>query len=274
MEMALELASYPYRISVPSRYTDVDASGAIGHLGLSRYHEDVRTAFVRELIKGHRSDSKQWRAFLGRARTEVFGHGRYPQPLSFGAGVCSVGERSYGIEVSTFQGGVQLARARSLSVAVDANHKAMPVTEETRGILSTARLASDEWSFSSKPSADSQKLESYPHRCELTTRFTDTDAMGHLNNVALLRYCEEGRAALFVSVQPDNPQLGTVLQVDISFLQEGRFLQVILIGTSVRRVEGSQVHLAQGLFQEDRCVAICDCVVRVPQDMARRLSVL
>jgi acyl-ACP thioesterase len=43
--------------------------------------------------------------------------------------------------------------------------------------------------FGDKPEARRQDLQSYPHRLQLATRFSDVDMMGHINNVATLRYC-------------------------------------------------------------------------------------
>jgi acyl-CoA thioester hydrolase len=272
MEQTLALSAYPFQITVPTRFTDVDASGAIGHIGLSRYHEDARVAFIRDLIKRNASGTRQWRAFLARARTEVFESARYPKTISLGVGIFGVSERSYGIEVSTFQDGARVARARALSVAVDQSGKAAHLAGESQRILTSAQLPGEHWSFGGKPET-ARKLENYAHHLELPTRFSDTDAMGHLNNVALIRYCDEARIALLSSAMSgDCCAFGSLELLDISYLREGRFMPDIAIGTSIRGIEGTSVGVSQGLFQQGNCVAACESVLRLPVDVIHRLG--
>ena len=272
MEKLPALPAYPFQMTLPTRFTDVDASSAIGYIGLSRYHEDARVAFIRDVIKRHGSESRQWRAFLARTSMEVFDSARYPQTICLGVGIFCIGERSYGIEVGAFQGGVRLTRARSLSVVVDQSRKATRVTDESRRILASALLPGEHWSFGAKPETG-QDPASYAHRLEWPTRFSDTDAMGHLNNVALIRYCEEARLALLRSALSDDCATCTsVERLDISYLREGRFMDDLMIGTTIQGTDGPRVHLSQALFQQGSCVAMCNSEIRLPVDIAQRLA--
>jgi acyl-CoA thioesterase FadM len=244
-------------VTVPCRFTDIDASGAVGHIGLARYHEDARAAFIRSLIKSRGQASSQWRALLCRISTDVVAPARYPDAIRLAAGIFHVGERSYGVEVAVFQNGQPLSRARSLGVAVDADHKKILLADEVREVLTAAQLPV-RWSFSDKPEAHRQDLGSYPHRLQLATRFSDVDIMAHINNVAMLRYCEEGRVELLRS---SNRQRGTVIHTDISYLREGRFMDDMIIGTAVESDDGGRLCLLQGLFQRQECVATCNLIV-------------
>jgi acyl-CoA thioester hydrolase len=258
MQQAIPWSSYPYTVTVPSRFTDIDGSGGVGHVGLARYHEDARAAFLRTLIQSHRSDSSQWRAYICRISTEVFALARYPDPICFAAGVRQVGHHSYGVEVVAYQNGAPVSRARSMGVRIDANHKPVPLTEEVRSILSSAQLPAEQWLFGPRPDSARQDLETYPHRLELSTRFSDVDMMGHINNVAALRYCEEARVYTLRSLKRS---IGTVIHTDISYIREGRFMDDMTIGCLVKPLEGHQLCLLQGLFQRKQCVATCDLIV-------------
>jgi acyl-CoA thioester hydrolase len=258
MQQTLPPSSYPYTVTVPCRFTDIDASGTIGHVGLARYHEDARAAFIRTLIKSHGQDSSQWRALLCRISTDIMAHARYPEPICLAAGVLHVGQRSYGIEVAAFQNGRPLSRARSLGVRVDNDHGTLLLADEVRSILTAAQLPGAQWPLSGKPETRRQDLQSYPHRLQLATRFSDVDMMGHLNNVATLRYCEEGRVEMLGSL---NRQRGTVIHTDIAYLREGRFMDDMIIATAERPADGGRFLLQQGLFQRQQCVATCDLIV-------------
>lgn len=261
MQQTLPPSSYPYTITVPSRFTDIDGSGAIGYVGLARYHEDARAAFIRTLIKSHNSDSKQWRAFICRLSTDITAAARYPEPICLVAGVAHVSQRSYILEVAAFQNGERLSRARSLGVAIDTEHRPVALAEPVLDILRAAQLPGAEGTFGGKPSAPRQDLASYPHRLQLATRFSDIDMMGHINNVAMLRYCEEARVELLSSL---GRGLGTVSHTDISYIRQGRFMDDMVIGTIVEPLEGDRLCLLQGLFQRQECVATCDLIVTAP----------
>jgi acyl-CoA thioester hydrolase len=261
MQQTRPLSSYPYTITVPSRFTDIDASGAIGYVGLARYHEDARAAFIRTLIKSHASDSKQWRAFICRISTDIRAPARYPQPICLAAGVAHVSQRSYILEVAAFQDGQPLTHMRSLGVAIDTDHRPVVIAEEVRDILRAAQLPGDAGPFGDKPPAPRQDLASYPHRLQLATRFSDVDMMGHINNVAMLRYCEEARVELLSSLRRG---LGTVTHTDISYIRQGRFMDDMVIGTMVQPLDGDRLCLLQGLFQRQECVATCDLIVTAP----------
>ena len=272
MENLPALSAYPFQMSVPTRFTDVDATSAIGYIGLSRYHEDARVAFIRDVIKRHGSGSRQWRAFLGRTSMEVFDSAHYPKPISLGVGIFGVSERSYGIEVGAFQDGARLTRARSLSVVIDQSRRATRVTDESRRILASALLPGEQWSFGAKPETV-QNPERYAHRLQWPTRFSDTDAMGHLNNVALIRYCEEARLVFLRSALSDDcAPCTSVERLDISYLREGRFMDDLMIGTTIQGTDGPRVHLSQALFQQGSCVAMCNSEIRLPVDIAQRLA--
>jgi acyl-CoA thioester hydrolase len=263
------LSTYPFHITLPARFTDLDATGNIGHIGLARYYEEVRSSFMHSVLE---YSTRTWHTFVGRVTVQQYSYPAYPHPLSFGIGVASIGSRSYVVELAGFQQGICFARSRSVSVLVG-DHGPMAVNDDVRQILAKVLLPESHFPSVGKPSPERRQLERYAHRVEFATRFSDTDALGHLNNVAHLRYGDEGRATLLAqaAASTDPRALGIVTDFDISYLREARHFALMTIGTSVRAVHADNVHLIQGLFQDGQCVATCDWELRVSEKIAERL---
>jgi acyl-CoA thioester hydrolase len=260
------LDSYPHQVTLPSRFGDLGPSGQIEHIGMARYYEDARSVFMQQLCQRHGVDRALWRAFLVRAINEELGPVRYPDPIVFGAGVIAVGGSSYTLEMAAFQDDRCVGRSRSVAAAVGPDHALVPLPERARAILTGDRLSRPAWRAPGKPSRERQQLAHYAHHLTLPTRFSDTDAIGHLNNVSLLKYCEEGRVALLLAAWDGKPLpgwAGRVVHLDISYLQEARLSHPLTIASVVREVDGPAMHLEQAVFQRDACVVVCDCTVEV-----------
>ncbi len=67
-----------------------------------------------------------------------------------------------------------------------------------------------------------EELAKFKHKTKLTVRFSDLDAMGHVNNATYLSYLEEARIAYFhdvINFPKDSLAFGAVVaNVNISYL--------------------------------------------------------
>lgn len=269
------LDAYPNTISVAARFGDLGLSGGIEHIGMARCYEDVRSFFMQQLSEHHGVDRDVWRSFLVRAVNEQPAPVPYPDPIAFGAGVIAVGSRSYTLEMAAFQHGVCVGRSRNIAATVGADHAPAPVPDALRRILSASLLARPGWQAPGRPVLARRHPSHYSHRVTLPTRFSDTDAIGHLNNVSLLRYCDEGRAALLLAAVGGKPTpgwAGSVVHTDISYLQEATLPHPLTVASRVCGIDGPLMHLEQALFQRDVCIVVCDCIVRVASETAHRLA--
>ena len=108
-------------------------------------------------------------------------------------------------------------------------------------------------------------IDRYPFAADIPPRFTDMDALRHLNNVALASIYEEGRLALHRAMHLEGRrEKGTrtvVAQVNISYLPEGHYPQPIKVAGRIGRIGGASYVIEQGLFQEGRCIGVCDTVI-------------
>lgn len=115
-------------------------------------------------------------------------------------------------------------------------------------------------------------LSAYPVHARDTLRFGDTDKVGHVNNAVFSTFFETGRARLMLNPERTLAPPGTsfvLARITIDFRAEVNWPGDVDIGTRVVSVGRSSANLAQGLFQNERCVATADTVV-VLMDLATR----
>jgi acyl-CoA thioester hydrolase len=107
-----------------------------------------------------------------------------------------------------------------------------------------------------------------------TVRFSDTDMMGHVNNVAYGAYCETGRTTFNRAVFPNIVRGGgMVARIAINYLGETHFPNVVHIGTGIVHLGTTSYTLGQGLFIEDKCVATAEGVlVRIDRETRRPVA--
>ncbi|HKY90591.1 MAG TPA: thioesterase family protein [Nevskiaceae bacterium] len=131
---------------------------------------------------------------------------------------------------------------------------------------------------------DPARLEpaTYPFAIELQTRFGDLDVLGHLNNAAIARLYEEGRSRFGMAKLADlrDPSTGRrtwwalVANVNISYLGEAHYPAPVTIGVGIGRLGGSSYTIAHGMFQEGRCVGVCDCTLVIVSRETRKAMAL
>ena len=106
---------------------------------------------------------------------------------------------------------------------------------------------------------------SYPYIVTISSRFSDVIRDGHLNNAILATYFEEGRRslerALFAGrAWPEGP-FPVVVQTQARYLAAGSYPGDLHVGCGIASIGTSSFHIAQGLFQEQRCLATCETVM-------------
>jgi acyl-CoA thioester hydrolase len=127
---------------------------------------------------------------------------------------------------------------------------------------------------------DPQRLEqsTYPFAIELQTRFGDLDVLGHLNNAAIARLYEEARSRFGMAKLSDirQPLTGQrewwalVANVNISYLGEAHYPAPVTITSGIGRIGTTSYVVAHGLFQEGRCLGVCDCTLVIVSKETRK----
>lgn len=105
---------------------------------------------------------------------------------------------------------------------------------------------------------------SFRHWTPVLIRFRDLDLLGHVNNVNLAGWLEDGRVALELPIQPLTADYRgpVIVLVDshIQYLDETRLGDEVKIGTRVQRIGTTSVVIGQAVFASGRCVAIAEFV--------------
>ncbi|MGH1540930.1 MAG: acyl-CoA thioesterase [Arenicella sp.] len=94
-------------------------------------------------------------------------------------------------------------------------------------------------------------------------RFSDTDALRHINNVAIADWFESGRRDLFKLFIPDlDPRKWNLVlaKVSIEFKQQLYYQHEVTIETAVKKIGNSSFVLQQRALQTDRECAVAEVV--------------
>ncbi|WP_273050646.1 acyl-CoA thioesterase, partial [Pseudoalteromonas sp.] len=90
-------------------------------------------------------------------------------------------------------------------------------------------------------------------------RFSETDALGHINNTVLPVWFEVARAPIFKFFTPDlNPHDWKLIiaKIEVSFVGELFYGHEVTVKTSVEHIGTSSFVLRQEAWQHDKCCAI------------------
>lgn len=104
-------------------------------------------------------------------------------------------------------------------------------------------------------------------------RFADTDRNGHITNTVFAACCQNARMELLcdrrrVPVPPDTHFV--IARLVLEFRSEMHWPGMVEVGTRVEWIRTSSLMLAQGLFVEQRCVAIAESIVALVGSATRR----
>ena len=90
-------------------------------------------------------------------------------------------------------------------------------------------------------------------------RFSETDALGHINNTVLPVWFEAARVPMFKFFTPDlNPHNWKLIiaKVEVSFVGELFYAHEVTINTSIEQIGNSSFVIRQEAWQQDKCCAI------------------
>ena len=105
----------------------------------------------------------------------------------------------------------------------------------------------------------------YPHWCSDTVRFSDQDAAGHINNVAICAYLETARLTFMRDMGMMAPRedglRGISAGMTVSFLAESHRPGKVELGTGVLRIGTSSITVASAAFKDSLCIAAAEMTV-------------
>ena len=92
------------------------------------------------------------------------------------------------------------------------------------------------------------------HRTDVQMRFSDTDALGHVNNVAFVAYAETGRVDFLKRLGKSVTSL-ILANVSIDYRRQVKFGELIHVDTWVESLGRSSIVLGQTIFAADERAA-------------------
>ena len=118
--------------------------------------------------------------------------------------------------------------------------------------------------------ADGTDPRSYSHWVVDTVRFSDQDAVGHVNNVAFAAYVETGRVAFGHELQvAGDPASSFILaQLVIDYRAQAHYPGEVRVGTRLVRIGRTSFTMRHGVFKDDVCIATAQCVLVHSRDGA------
>lgn len=108
-------------------------------------------------------------------------------------------------------------------------------------------------------------IANYPLRYTSRVLFADMDGFRHLNNVAIARLFEEGRAAGIIEafgldslLNPPEGRMMLLASNVIDYIAQAYYPGDVEVGSSILHVGSSSFLLAQAAFQNDKCFALAN----------------
>ncbi|MEN9357059.1 MAG: hypothetical protein RL695_1230 [Pseudomonadota bacterium] len=108
------------------------------------------------------------------------------------------------------------------------------------------------------------KADSYPFSMTIAPRFADMDILRHLNNLALAECHEEARVRFLCTLFGEDflfrqrPYRLLVAHAGYDYLHEAHYPLPLEARVAIARLGNTSFDLALALFQEGRCVCLCD----------------
>ncbi len=93
---------------------------------------------------------------------------------------------------------------------------------------------------------------------EITPRFCETDALGHINNTVFFQWFELGREPIFKIFTPDlDPKKWQLIlaRTEIDFLKQTFYGHEVKIDTFFSKIGNSSMTVEHRAYQKNECVA-------------------
>jgi len=113
----------------------------------------------------------------------------------------------------------------------------------------------------------------YKHWAKDYVRFSDLDALGHVNNNAIGEYFENARAVLFTEVTPDWPHrehIFVLARIAIDYRHELHMPADLRVGASVTGFGRTSMRMASALFHGDIGIAYAETVSVLIEEKSRK----
>jgi acyl-CoA thioester hydrolase len=114
--------------------------------------------------------------------------------------------------------------------------------------------------------ADDIRLDDFRHTYRMPVRWSDMDALGHVNNTNFFTYDESVRLDYFTQLMRDDPRFwhdyGLILaHIEADFLAQVEAPAELMLGFRIAKLGRSSMHAIAGMFLGDKLVAVTRSVI-------------
>lgn len=113
----------------------------------------------------------------------------------------------------------------------------------------------------------------YPHWVKERVRWSDTDMVGHVNNISFSTYFETGRTEFLLPLiarEAERRILMVLARMCVDYLGEIHWPGDVEVGTGISSLGKSSCHMDQSLFSGDRCVGKAQTVLVMIDEETRK----
>ncbi len=98
------------------------------------------------------------------------------------------------------------------------------------------------------------------HKTDIQVRFFDSDAFGHLSNIAFSLYAEQARVDFFFNVIKQNNNL-ILAHIDLDFLKQADLKDEIYVETSVIKIGNTSITIKQDIIANGEIASATKSVI-------------
>ena len=115
----LDIAVYPFKTDIPTRWADLDLLGHINNVSMAGLFEEGRGKFNRSLDLFRDNRGIRW--LIANVDIAYLAEAHYPTPVTIASGIGRIGGKSWNIVSAAFQSDICVATCETTLVYTDAS---------------------------------------------------------------------------------------------------------------------------------------------------------
>ena len=133
---------------------------------------------------------------------------------------------------------------------------------------------------------DLKDRSNFAYFTNITTRYSDQDELGHINNCSYVAYVEAGRVQFLGGLlnPKRHPGIDFILaRVTVNYLREAHYPGIMEVGSRILELGTKSITTGYGLFKNNLCVATAESVniyfevesrntIEIPSDIRKKLK--
>lgn len=274
--------AYPVRGELAPRFTDLDLWQHLNNAAIIALHGEACQRWLRGVLGAQVWRSKAPLLAARSLATDFLAEAHYPEPLATGVRLLGVDAQGFRLGSALFQHGACVglhevhigAWQHGLPVPLPADVADALRAEAARQPAVAGEPGAADASQPALAAAPALSLGDGPWQLAMDSRFGDTDALGLAGDLSLARCAEQTRVQFLTQAfgpgRLGGPTGFIVGHVALQWLQRGRPPARWVNTCGVSRLGERSMAVRGGVFEGERCLAVCDTVMVAIDHASRR----